>query len=220
MKAITEKSKIVRAIYNEQRLTIIFGVLFVLSLLPILAIAFYNHPGIDDYNYGVATRIAYMETHDIAAVLAASFKTVAETYNTWQGTFSSVFLFTLQPAVFDENLYPLTTFVMLFMLIGSTYYLLQTILVKVLALDRKHVVIIGVPVLFFCIQSLPSPVEGFFWYNGATHYTFFYSSALFLLGACIYLYNFGIAWGGGGYTKYFSLPCCVCWSAGAIIPQP
>ncbi|MDR0220815.1 MAG: hypothetical protein LBI54_05355 [Lachnospiraceae bacterium] len=190
MKASLDKSKLVKAIYNEKRLTVVFSALFVLSLLPIFVIAFYSRPGVDDFKYGADTRIAYMTTHNIATVLAAAIETVIETYYAWQGTFSSVFLFSLQPGAFNEAFYPLTTFIMLSMLIGSTVFLLQTVIVGILGLDRKYVVLTGVPILFFCIQCLPLARHAFFWYNGSVHYTFFYSLMLFLLGLCIRLYRF------------------------------
>ena len=39
-----------------QRIAIILAVLFVLSLLPVMAVAFYNHPRADDYTYGAVLR--------------------------------------------------------------------------------------------------------------------------------------------------------------------
>ena len=41
-----------------QRIAIILAVLFVLSLLPVMAVAFYNHPRADDYTYGAVLRKA------------------------------------------------------------------------------------------------------------------------------------------------------------------
>ncbi|MDR0220443.1 MAG: hypothetical protein LBI54_03435 [Lachnospiraceae bacterium] len=184
-----KQSRFIKAVYNEKRLAVIFAVLFALSLLPLLALAFYNHPGVDDFGYGIRTRAAYLATHNIAAVLAAAGATVAETYRDWQGTYASVFLFAVNPAVFGEALYPVTTFIMLSMLIGSTVFLLQTLIVGVLGSDRKYVALAAVPVLYFSIEALPFPVEGLYWYNGSVHYTFCYSLMLFLLGLCISLYQ-------------------------------
>jgi hypothetical protein len=191
VKTIIENSKIVKAIYNEKYLTIVFAVLFVLSLLPLFVIAFYNYPGGDDFYHGADTREAFMETRNIAAVLAASFNYIGWAYNHRQGRFFDTFLCTLNPAVFSESLYPITTFIMLFMLICSTLFFLQTIFVRVLGLDWKYVVLFGMPVLFFSIQSPPSPLQGFFWFSGALAYTFFYSLMLFLLGTCIRLWRAG-----------------------------
>jgi hypothetical protein len=188
MKISVDKSKIIQTIYNERYLTVLFSVLFVLSLLPIFVIAVYSHPGPDDYGYGVKTRIAYVTTHNIVAVLTASTETVVETYNNWQGTFFTTFLISLNPAVFDESLYPLTTFVMLFMLVGSTVFLLQTLIAQVLGLKGKYVTLTGLPILYFSIQSLPLARHAFFWYTGSICYPFFYCLMLLLLGLCVRLY--------------------------------
>jgi hypothetical protein len=189
MKITINKTKIVEAIYNEKRLAVIFGVLFVLSLLPILAIAFYNHPGVDDFGFGWKPRHAFMATHNLFAVIAAALETIGDYYYTWQGTFVSVFLFSLNPAVYNEAFYPATTFFMLFILTSSTAFFLQTVFVKGLGLARKYVVLIGVPILFFSIQTPILARHAFFWYNSATHYTLFYSLMLFLLGMCLRLWK-------------------------------
>ncbi|MDR0220148.1 MAG: hypothetical protein LBI54_01950 [Lachnospiraceae bacterium] len=188
MKATIDKEKIIKAIYNEKRLTVIFIVLFVLSLLPLFAISFCTYPVYDDFALGAKTRLAYVATHDLAAVLAAAFEQVVFVWHTWQGTFSTTFLISLQPAVFDEALYPLTTFFMLFALIGSTVFLLHTVMRRLLRLDGKYVVLTAVPVLFFSIQTPVSAWQAFFWYTAAVVYTFFYSLMLFLLALCIRLY--------------------------------
>jgi hypothetical protein len=188
MKNILSKPTIINSLYNEKYLAAVFGILFVLSLLPLFAIAFYSHPAGDDLHYGAKTRAVYMDTHEAAAVLATAFATVGEVYYTWQGRFSDTFLCTLNPAVFGESFYPVTAFVMLFMLTASTVFLLLTVIKEILGLEGRYVVLVGVPVLFFSIQSLPSPAQGFFNHNGSVCYTFFYSLMLLLLGICLRLY--------------------------------
>ncbi|MDR0220442.1 MAG: hypothetical protein LBI54_03430 [Lachnospiraceae bacterium] len=183
------KERFIQAVYNEKRLAVIFTVLFALSLLPLFALAFYNHPGADDFRYGAQTRAAYLATHNIAAVLAAAGATVAETYRDWQGTYATTFLAALNPALFGEAFYPATTFIMLFMLMGGTVFLLQTLIGKMLGAAGSYVVLAAVPVLFVCIQSTPYPVEAYYWYNGSMAYTLFHSLLLFLLGLCISLYQ-------------------------------
>jgi hypothetical protein len=189
VKAIIENSKIIKTIYNEKYMTIVFAVLFVLSLLPLFVIAFYNYPGVDDFNHGIRTGVVYRDTHNVAAVLLVAFEYFGDMYNTWQGRFSDTFLTAINPVVFSETLYPVTAFIMLVMLMGSTAFFLHTILVRVLGLAGKYVVLVGVPILFFSLQSLPSPVEGFYWFSGAIAYTFFYSLMLFLLSVGLRLYN-------------------------------
>ncbi|MDR0221435.1 MAG: DUF6056 family protein [Lachnospiraceae bacterium] len=184
-----DNARFLRAVYNEKRLAVIFAALFALSLLPLLVLAFYNHPGVDDFRYGAGARAAYLATSSIAEALAAAFATVAETYGNWQGTYATTLLAALNPAVFGETFYPVTTFVMLSMLIGSTVFLLHALIVGVLGLNGKYVALVSLPILFVSIQSVPYPVESFYWFNGSMAYTFFYSLLLFLLGICLRLYT-------------------------------
>lgn len=86
---------------------------FLISLLPVCRLAFYAHPAGDDYAYGVAAHLAWTDTHSLSAVLAAAVSNVKGYYTSWQGTYSSIFLMSLQPAIFSQRLYFLTTFLML-----------------------------------------------------------------------------------------------------------
>jgi hypothetical protein len=185
-----KESPLLKAVYHEKRLTVIFAALFALSLLPLLVLAFYNHPGVDDFANGAPTRAAYLETHSIAAVIAAAARFTVEVYDTWQGSYAAQLLFSLHPAFYlGEGLYSLTTFVMLSMLIGATFFFLHALIVGVLGLGRQCVALVALPLLFVSIQSVPYPVESFYWYTGSMYYTFFHGLLLFLLGLCLRLYQ-------------------------------
>ncbi|MDR0220444.1 MAG: hypothetical protein LBI54_03440 [Lachnospiraceae bacterium] len=185
-----KESRFITAVYHEKRLAAIFAVLFALSLLPLFILAFYNYPGVDDFANGLPTKAAYTATGSLAAVLVAAARFAGEVYYTWQGSYFAQLLFSLHPAFFwGEGLYALTTFLMLFMLIGATVFLLRAVLVQGLGLGGKYVVLVGVPVLYFSIEALPFPVEGFYWYTGSVYYMFFYGLMLLLLGLCLGLYN-------------------------------
>jgi len=75
---------------------------FLISLLPVCRLAFYAHPAGDDYAYGVAAHLAWTDTHSLSAVLAAAVSNVKGYYTSWQGTYSSIFLMSLQPAIFQS----------------------------------------------------------------------------------------------------------------------
>ncbi len=167
--------------FNLKTISILFTILFLLSLVPILAISVYNHPCADDYSYGTQPHLTYLESGNIINTLESAVDTSEGIYKGWQGTFSATFIMSLQPAVFSEKMYSLTTLLMLFMLIAPTLFLLHTIVVKIFKSDRRYALIIGVFMLFFSIQYLPSLVQGFFWFNGSCYYTFFYGIMLFLL---------------------------------------
>ena len=106
-----------------EKLCFIMLTLFLISLLPVCRLAFYAHPAGDDYAYGVAAHLAWTDTHSLSAVLAAAVSNVKGYYTSWQGTYSSIFLMSLQPAIFSQRLYFLTTFltVGLFSLIDYSF---------------------------------------------------------------------------------------------------
>ena len=86
-----------------QWVAIILAVLFALSLLPVMAVAFYNHPRADDYTYGAVLRKIIDAGQGLPEAVAAIAAYVRSTYARWQGSFSAVMLFTLQPGVFSDK---------------------------------------------------------------------------------------------------------------------
>ena len=77
----------------------ILGVIFVVSLIPIILLSTYNFPCADDLGYSIYTRHAWVDTHNLFSVLGAAGRKVAESYQIWQGTWASIFLMALQPGI-------------------------------------------------------------------------------------------------------------------------
>lgn len=150
----------------------------ILSLLPVFGMAFYNHSSADDYSYGYQTRAAWIDTHNVLEVLKKAGEKVKTIYFEWQGSYAAVALFALQPAVFGEEFYPLTTFLLLGMFIFAVFYFFRKIVKNIFKDDVRIADIIAGVILLLSIQMLPSPVEGFFWWNGASYYVLFYSLML------------------------------------------
>ena len=153
---------------------------FLISLAPILYVSFFAHPTADDYVYAAFVHHTSQNGGGFFEIIRAACSEVKSTYFTWQGTFSAVFLFALQPAAFSPNLYFLTTFLLVGVLTVSTAFFYETILVRWLGGSKSFWIIITSLTLFESIQFVPSKVEGFYWYNGSVYYTFFYSLALLL----------------------------------------
>lgn len=166
---------------HSQWLSRILALAFLVSIVPVLALAFYSHPAGDDYAYGLAAHLAWKETHSIISVLKAAVQNVAGYYNTWQGTYASIFLMSLQPAVISQRLYPLTTFLMLGMLCGGTWLLIRTIFTHYLKLEKSLWQSLALSVLFLSVHVLDEGKSAFYWFNGALHYVFMHSCMLFFL---------------------------------------
>lgn len=143
---------------------------FVLMLIPMFLCSFVNRASGDDYGYGALTRAAWISSHSLMAVIKAAFQTIIKYYYGWQGTWFSIFLFTLQPEVFSEKAYVIVVFLMLFLWIGSTFLLFGKILRDKLHYDKWSTILIIIMFLIFCISFIPRKKSAIFWYNGCAHY--------------------------------------------------
>lgn len=162
-------------------LIVVIGVM-IISLIPIIYIAKYNVPSSDDYSYGANTYNAWNETKKVGEVLGAALEHVKTSYIEWQGTFSAIFVMTLEPGIFGESLYGITTIVLVLSFILSNIILFKVILIDYLKADKKTAILLALLFIFISIQFVPIPVQGFYWYNGSMFYTFFYSLMLLLIG--------------------------------------
>ena len=78
----------------------------ILLFIPIIWLAKYMVPSADDYSYGLDSHISYMSTGSVVEAIKSAYNTAILKWYTWQGTFSSIFLMSLTPAVFsDKNFY-------------------------------------------------------------------------------------------------------------------
>lgn len=153
---------------------------FAASLIPVFAVAFYAVPQVDDFYYSIKTHYAVSEASGFFAVLGSAAEQVVKTYNDWQGTWAAVFLFSLQPGIYGEKYYCISTFILVLTLIGATFCFTETILGHVLKIGKNQRRIFTFIILFAQIQLVPSPLQSFYWWNGACYYTFFYSLSLIL----------------------------------------
>ncbi|MBQ9250899.1 MAG: hypothetical protein IJ179_11110 [Oscillospiraceae bacterium] len=170
---------------SDQKKGISYRLLFCLllaallpSLVPLLMVGRFAVPCADDFSYGAAAHAAFGEAGSVLSALAAGLAQVKATYFGWQGTFSAVFLMSVQPAVFGTQYYFFTPLLMLLSLLCGGFCLCPALFSGVFGLPRALSGCIAAVCALLCIQLVPSPVQAFFWYNGAVYYTFFYGLAL------------------------------------------
>jgi len=188
-------------------------------LLPMLIAGFFAVPCADDYSYGYEAHKVFQNSGSVIKALLRGLEHVGEVYTIWQGTYSAVFLFSVQPAIFGEGLYCLTSMIMLLSLTAGCIFICVELFSDVFSLNSYASGIIGCAVTIVSTQLLPSPVQGFYWYNGAVFYTFFYGLSLiaFALGirciakkdkaALIWLCILCAVLGGGNYVT--ALTCVI-----------
>lgn len=163
--------------------------LLLIAIVPLVIIGFYAHPCADDYTYGYYTHGFWSMTGSLSETLHWAFHQVKATYDTWQGTFSSVFLMALSPAIWGEGYYFLTPIIMLIMIIVPHFFLLKQLIIGFFHGKKSLWLITGSAICFLLIETIFSPVEGLFWYNGAVHYVFMHGCMIMLFGILFKMMN-------------------------------
>lgn len=153
---------------------------FILLMIPIIYIGKYNKPAADDYGYAASTHHAWEATGSVLEALKAVAGRVENSYQTWQGTFSSIFMMALNPAAFDYRLYKLVAGFMVAVLSFSCFLLSKTIFRDVLKKDHSYWISIGAILSILTVEKMHSTPSGIYWYNAAVHYTFMHSMLILL----------------------------------------
>ncbi|MER2995993.1 DUF6056 family protein [Pontibacter populi] len=147
MPSLTQENRVRRFTYW---LLIVAGIY---TLVPFLALCFFNHPQADDFSFAMRDR-------------ALDYLTVFRQYYTnWTGRyFSTITLFRINPMISGSILlYRFYTLVLFFLFCGGLYFMLSTI--TRVALTKKMA--IALSGLFFTLYllQLPSPSEGFYFFS-------------------------------------------------------
>ena len=150
----------------------------IFSIIPILTLAKYSAPFADDFSFSCETHRAVQNGDSIIQVIKAAAGKVSDVYNTWQGTFSGIFLMAFQPGIFSLSAYRFTTWIMLAALISGVFFFFYSLFSKAFKLPGFVSGIVSCSALILCIQLVPSANQSFYWYNGAVYYTFTYGLTL------------------------------------------
>lgn len=154
---------------TQQQLARWCAIVFLLSLLPLIAIALYNYPADDDFGFTLPAATAWVNTHSLGVVFQAIVDKTIETYMTWQGDFTSTFLFSLNPLVFNIKLYFLANWYLLALLCLSVGYLLKGFTTHWLKAPRSVFWIAYTAIMILVLQFMPSIAESVYWYNGGQY---------------------------------------------------
>lgn len=185
---------------QSKRIFYIVLILFIGSLIPVYGVGMYAHPSVDDYYYGVETAKVWSETGSFAEVIKASLDEMVRTYYDWQGNFSAIFLMRLQPGIFGEDCYFLTSVILISSYVVCSVFFFYTMLRKFAEAGRYTAGIISMGITFVSMQLTLVPSDAFYWFNGSIYYTFFYCMMLLLFGLMAYIPR------GKGYLAL--LPVC------------
>ncbi|SEG17568.1 hypothetical protein SAMN02910276_02092 [Butyrivibrio sp. Su6] len=173
---------------NTRKLSIAFTAVYVLSLIPMLALGFYDFPSADDFSMALETRQYFAANGDFFGTVIASLQKSWVVYSQYEGYFFSIILTCICPSVFGEGFYFLTPFLVVGMLTFGVCYFFDALFVMALHLDKDLTNLVRMLTLFMMVQCLNGSgtrVEAFYWYSGAINYTFTFGMAFFWLGLLI-----------------------------------
>lgn len=151
---------------------IICSVICLALLIPTIYLGKYNFMKADDFSYGSTTHNVYLATGSVWETVKEAASVSKTTYETWQGTFSSVFLMALQPGVFDYRLYKLVPAMMISMIVISSFLLSRTLICKVLGNKISYAIITAALLTIMTVERMYTVPGAIFWYNAAVHYVF------------------------------------------------
>ncbi len=176
-----------RRCLTKRGLCLFLAGLLLLSLVPLLALSFYAFPQIDDFFFGLHPRHQFLETGSLISVLKEAWSAVKENYMNWQGTYTAIALFSLQPGIFGEQYYCLTTWILLGMIILSNAVLLWVLIRDYLQGDVWNWGILSCIVIFLGVQQQPSLSQGLYFFSGGIYYIFFHALMLLYLASLLRL---------------------------------
>ena len=152
-------------------------ILTILFLIPIILTAFYAVPSADDFSYGKFT-MNVLSQKGILGLLGGVIKTVKYYYVKWQGTYSAIALFSLNPGVLGHQYYFLTTFIILGAYFAGLAYLLKQVIIRFLKLDRSTYWIVLILFFLLSIETMVDKTQGLYWWNGSCYYILFFTFEL------------------------------------------
>lgn len=145
---------------------------FLWFVVPLLYIGRYNHGASDDYWFAFHVHCTWLNTHSLIEVIKTAFSKVAEFYESWQGTYSSVFFFAISPMAFGEQYAHVVPYMMIGMTCISTMVLMYAILKRWMELNGYTCVSAMMAACTMQCAFMYTPASGLYWYNGAVHYVF------------------------------------------------
>lgn len=179
-----------RNISFHKKMEIGFWVIYILELLPLYVIAFFNVPSADDYVNGKITRNIMTAFPNIFKWVMEAWNRMTDAWQNSQGTYSSYFWSSFfDPLMFSDKLYFIGPMILLLCYSASMFALCHQIMNKLLKIQMSNVVMLYVTIMSVIIQFMPSVVEGIYWWSGAFLYTFFFSVALATLAYFFYVFQ-------------------------------
>lgn len=196
----------------------ILTIALLISLIPVFLMARYDCASGDDYQYGAAAHLAYLETGSLIAAIKGAISTTVNIYYGWQGTWFDCFVFGLHPEVFSDTAYILVPYMFVFMQIICYLVFAHHFLKSRWKFNGLFWLEVALVFLLFSFQLVPSQKMAMFWWVGSVHYAMPMCMALmgivaadsflltYKLRYLVYLAILGALIGGATYPAALLLP--------------
>ncbi len=155
--------------------------MLLVSLVPMYALAFFNHPCYDDFGFSIRTHAAVQAGGGFAGAVKAAVENTVSIRNTWEGTYTTSLISALQPAAFGEQYYWVATFILLTFFLAALWAFLEEVVLHLLKASRAAQVMLFCCAAFVMVQFVPTVSEAFYWFNGGVAYTLMWSLMLLRL---------------------------------------
>ena len=181
------KSKLKKLFEDNKYYIIIFACIVLIA--PMIVLGVYDRASADDYGYSSLTHEVVRDGGNVIDLLVAAHKTNMNYYNTWQGLYSSAFILSLQPGIFDEYLYMITPLIVFVISFICLYFSVKILNKHFFKSSNSFVFMVSFLMLTIIFLLLPSVTDGLYWYNGAMNYTPWIFVVFFQLSLIIDMYN-------------------------------
>jgi len=181
--------KKIEHLVTEKRISIAMVIGLLMSLLPIIVLAFYNYPCADDFSASDTAYWVWNSTDSMLEVLEAAWENVVYNYHKWSGVYASVFWTSLQPGLFGEQFYGITTVISVGLFTIAGAYLTYVISKKYIGGSGYSWISICALYLFVSIQCMPNGNEGLYWHAGGANYTWAFAFLLLVLTCVLSIYK-------------------------------
>lgn len=142
----------------------------VIAIIPMIWLAIYSRPCVDDYSYSAQTyHIIKRNDYNIFKLIIEALKVDFHFYKSWQGLYSSAFILALQPGIFGEQYYFIGAWVLILLMFSCLYFFIKTLLKDIMQI-KGYSLLITFTLLTAILTGMPSPVQGIYWFNGAWNY--------------------------------------------------
>ncbi len=158
-------------------------ILFAASIIPLIVMGFYARPLWDDFNNSAYVHKFIEEGNPL--FLLVPFVMIFTNYLYWQGTYAAEFLFSIQPGVWPIPAYWLTAVLLIGALSFSYLFFWATISEEIFHQKKAYGISLGLALLILQFQYVPFIHQAFFWFNGASYYSFFFALMLIELALVI-----------------------------------